>query len=327
MKAMIAIMRKRVDDVGASNVIRQSGASRITVELADSLSPREPVIAKSAQLLFYDWEPNVIGASGKPALSEETATGGPQAGAAQFGLPEYLAVRRAEKRAPIPRANDTTWSKGCTPAQVAGCTYGNWYLLDPHHEKVLAGPEETREGLYAHGNAPRATTRAVRVNPGTVLVQARPLESASGKVINSSPNSYYVLNDNSAMTGADITEPRQGVEDEGDGTKLPVVTFGFTTHGESVFDRLTKEIALRGQESQLPGVSKEAAEQHFAVVLDGQLVTTPSIDYTKYPEGIDASTGSQISGGFTVSSARELAAVLGSGPLPLRLVLVFHAQR
>ena len=51
---------------------------------------------------------------------------------------------------------------------------------------------------------------------------------------------------------------------------------------------MTKEIAQRGQEAQLPGVSKEAALQHFAVVLDDQLITTPSIDYTKYPEGIDA---------------------------------------
>jgi SecD/SecF fusion protein len=57
-------------------------------------------------------------------------------------------------------------------------------------------------------------------------------------------------------------------------------------------------------------------------VLDGQLITVPSIDYTQYPEGIDASTGSQISGGFTITSAQNLAAELRSGALPVRLVLV-----
>ena len=106
----------------------------------------------------------------------------------------------------------------------------------------------------------------------------------------------------------------------------PNVTFGFTSHGQSVFQRVTKEIAHRGQEAQLPGVGKEAAQQHFAVVLDGQLITAPSIDYTKYPEGIDATTGSQISGGFTITSAQNLANELQSGALPIKLELISHSQ-
>jgi SecD/SecF fusion protein len=124
-----------------------------------------------------------------------------------------------------------------------------------------------------------------------------------------------------------VKNPQQSFDEGAGGTGAPNVTFSFTGQGKNVFERVTKEIAHRGQEAQLPGVGQEAAQQHFAVVLDEQLITTPSIDYTKYPEGIDASNGSQISGGFTVSSARELAAVLGSGSLPLRLVLVSHVQR
>jgi SecD/SecF fusion protein len=54
------------------------------------------------------------------------------------------------------------------------------------------------------------------------------------------------------------------------------------------------------------------------VVLDGQLITTPSIDYTKYPEGIDTTTGSEITGGFTITSAQNLANELQSGALPIR---------
>ncbi len=73
-------------------------------------------------------------------------------------------------------------------------------------------------------------------------------------------------------------------------------------------------------------MSKEAAEQHFAIVLDGQLITVPSIDFTQYPEGIDASTGSEISGGFTLTSAQELASELQSGALPIRLDLISRSQ-
>ena len=61
-------------------------------------------------------------------------------------------------------------------------------------------------------------------------------------------------------------------------------------------------------------------------MLDGQLITAPSIDFTQYPEGIDASTGSQISGGFTISSAQELAQELQSGALPIRLELISNSQ-
>jgi SecD/SecF fusion protein len=165
------------------------------------------------------------------------------------------------------------------------------------------------------------------LTPGTRLVQALPIETASGKVTQKSPNSWYVLNDDPALTGADIRNPMQSFDEAPGGRGAPDVTFGFSSRGKSVFEHVTKEIAHRGQEAQLPGVPKQAALQHFAVVLDGQLITVPSIDYTQSPEGINASAGSAISGGFTMSGARELAAVLGSGSLPLRLVLVSRAQR
>jgi SecD/SecF fusion protein len=134
------------------------------------------------------------------------------------------------------------------------------------------------------------------------------------------------MNDEPVLTGADITHPQQGFDEGAGGNGQPNVNFGFTAHGKSVFEGVTKKIAHRGQEAQLPGVSKEAAQQHFAVVLDGQLITTPSIDYTKYPEGIDAANGSQISGGFTITSAQNLANELQSGALPIKLVLISRSQ-
>jgi SecD/SecF fusion protein len=335
----IAIMRKRVDQIGvAQPEIQRSGKDEITVALpsVSNATRAQDQVGKTAQLFFYDWEPNVIGAEGKPAPSEATATGGPNAGAAQFGLLEYQAVQRAAKRPPIIRPNDTTLAPGCTPAQVGGCIYGSWYLLDTKHEKVLCKgtgktcpPAETEQNLYAEGYKPPPGTKvkAIRVNPGTVLVQARPEENKGGKVLQPSPNSWYVLNDNPVLRGSDITHPQQSFDEGGGGTGAPNVTFGFTSHGQGVFQRVTKAIAQRGQEAQLPGVGREGAQQHFAVVLDGQLITTPSIDYTKYPEGIDtASGGSQISGGFTITSAQNLADELQSGALPIKLSLISRSQ-
>jgi SecD/SecF fusion protein len=329
----INIMRKRVDSIGvAQPEIQRSGSDEIDVQLPNvhNATRAEEEVGKVAQLNFYDWEPNVIGPNGKPAPTEGTVTGDATregAGGVTTGLPYYQAVQRAAARAPILRKTDTTWTPGCTPAQENGCIYGSWYLLDTAHEKVLRGPEESEHNLYSDLGKlePGAKLKAVRVPPGTVVVQARPSES-NGKVLAKNPNSYYVLNDNPVLKGSDITNPQQSFDEGAGGTGQPNVTFGFTGHGRSVFERVTKQIAKRGQESQLPGTTKEQALQHFAVELDGQLITVPSIDYTQYPEGIDVSTGSQISGGFTINSAQNLANELQSGALPIRLKEISRSQ-
>jgi SecD/SecF fusion protein len=334
----IDIMRKRVDQLGvAEPEIQRTGGEEINVALPDVSNAQraQEQVGKTAQLNFYDWEPNVIGPEGKPAPTDAQATGGPSAGATSSGLLEYQAVLRAAKRPAIIRPNDTTLDPGCTPAQLNGCIYGAWYLLDTKHEKMLCSggkpicaPQDTEADLYADGYKPPAgaKVKAVRVNPGTVLVQARPLESEkeAGKVVNASPNSFYVLNDDPVLNGQDINSPAQSFQEGGSG--LPDVTFDFSAHGRKVFERVTKEIAQRGQNAELPGVPKADAVQHFAIVLDEQVITAPSIDYTQYPEGIDSSNGSEITGGFTITSAQNLADELQSGALPIKLELISQAQ-
>jgi SecD/SecF fusion protein len=333
----IDIMRKRVDQIGvAQPEIQRSGEKEILVQLPElkNIEEAEKRVGTTAQLHFYDWEPSVIGANGEPAPTEATATGGREAAGATFGLPQYQAVLRASKRPPELRKSDTTWEKGCTPAQAGGCVYGTWYLVDTKNEKMICPggkatctPAENEKALYNGVKIPPgAKPKAIRVNPGTVIVQARPTEDQSGKVVNASPNSYYVLKDDPVLNGSDITHPQQGFDEGAGGNGQPNVNFGFTGHGKSTFEKVTKDIAHRGQEAQLPGVSKEAAMQHFAVELDGQLITAPSIDYTKYPEGIDSANGSEISGGFTIGSAQDLASELQTGALPIKLNLISRSQ-
>jgi SecD/SecF fusion protein len=336
----IDIMRKRVDQLGVSQPeIQRTGNAEIDVSLPDVSNAKraQDEVGKTAQLQFYDWETNVIGSEGKPAPSEPRATGDGSAegpGGLGAGLLEYQAVLRAAKRPAIIRPNDTTLQPGCTPAQVNGCIYGAWYLLDTKHEKVLCaggkpicGPADTEAELYADGYKPPADAKVkvVRVNPGTVLVEAKPGEF-NNKITKAEPNSFYVLNDNPVLNGEDINNPQQSTQGEGSGSGLPDVTFGFSSHGKTVFEHVTKEIAKRGENAQLPGVSKANALQHFAIVLDEQVITAPSIDYTQYPNGIDASNGSEITGGFTLTSAQTLADELQSGALPIKLELISQSQ-
>ena len=77
-----------------------------------------------------------------------------------------------------------------------GCLYGSWYLIDTAHEKMLCKgdpticpAEETEKNLYADNYKPPAGAKpkAVRVNPGTILVQARPVESGTGRSPTATP--------------------------------------------------------------------------------------------------------------------------------------------
>ena len=61
-------------------------------------------------------------------------------------------------------------------------------------------------------------------------------------------------------------------------------------------------------------------------MLDDELISTPFIDYVQNPNGIDAANGSQIEGGFTIESAQELANLLKTGALPVKLELISQSQ-
>ena len=59
----------------------------------------------------------------------------------------------------------------------------------------------------------------------------------------------------------------------------------------------------------------------FAIVLDGELVSRPIINFVDNPAGIDGRTGAQISG-VTAQEAQDLAEVLKIGALPVKLALI-----
>ena len=91
----------------------------------------------------------------------------------------------------------------------------------------------------------------------------------------------------------------------------------FTGRGEDIFADVTREIAQRGRRrSNLLGGGQDI-EQHFAIVLDGEIRSWPTIDWRRTRTASAAATGAQISGDFTVKEAKDLALVLQTGALPV----------
>jgi len=312
MDRALDILRKRVDKLGvAEPEIQRSGRDQINVGLPDVKNAARAInqVGKTAQLFFYDWEPNVIGPNGKPDPTNRMVTDQP--------LPSlYDAVLRASQRPPHRDANNTTNNQ--------------YYLFStgPDH-RLVSGPEGSPSDLYSELPRQRQPpgTRVLKVDTGTVVVKAEKPEPRPGQPAPKNlPDRWFVLNDDPSLNGTDLKNPEQNFDNGPGGTGQPIVTFGFSTHGRQQFQAVTRHIAQRGVAQQIPGEPAQAAFQHFAIVLDNQLVSRPYIDFNQNPDGISGSGGSQIEGGFTITSAQDLAKLLKTGALPVKLELISQSQ-
>ena len=301
----INIMRTRSNTLGVSGVIITAyGGDEISVSLPDvqNTARAEKVVGVTGSLFFYDWEDSVIAANGKIAGANDPAAtcGDTSSTFAACGITYYAAVIRASKQ---PAAQYPLMSNDAA----------SLYYVDDKTKTVIApnGPEPTKALLDAdlsqhHIKLPSGA-RLVEVKPGTVLIAAT---SAPEVVV---PNDYYVLRDKAVLTGNDISNPQSTT----DPTQGIVVSFGFKHNGANTFQHVTQVLAQRGNLNSVPGGNPNL--QHFAVTLDGQLVTVPSINFQQYPNGIPSGNGSEISGGFTYATANQLANVLSNGSLPVKL--------
>jgi SecD/SecF fusion protein len=314
----INIMRSRSDQLGVGGVdIRPYGKDQITVSLPNVKDPAqaERVVGVTGQLYFYDWENSVIGPNGQIAgPNAANTTGGVNAGTPPYGIPEYDAVIRASKRPAVPVCSVRQAVPTGPCYAIESAPRGSYYYVNDKPKTVLPiGPEATPALLAADLRQKNlklpAGERLVFVKPGTVLVQASTAPETPPV-----PNDFFVLADNVLLTGAEISNPQVTT----DPTQGIAVSFGFKGKGANVFQHVTQVLATRGGLNSLPSPAQPNL-QHFAVSLDGVLVTVPSIDYRQFPNGINSANGSEITGSFTYSSATALANVLASGALPVKL--------
>jgi len=341
MSREIALMRRRLATLGHGFTVQQAGATGIVVTgPASRDSERARVtrlVAVSAQLLFYDWEVNVLTPNGKTAAAQLAAQSrsaisvsqGGRYGAGGLGaggMSLYDAVKLASKQAPLP-LSETQSRKGPSyylfgaPGSAACAAVakidGAAHQQSEGQHCLINGPDSSLTDLYS--GLPAGVTKAdghmLRVPQGTVVLQAAN-PSASVQIQPGSPDAeFFVLRDHVALFGSEITNPLPST----DSTGQPDVQFGFNGKGQAAFERVTKAVSHRGANVSVAGAE---FNQHFAVALDGQLLTVPQIDFHQYPDGIIGARGADITGGLNPQSARDLATELRYGALPLAVTVV-----
>jgi SecD/SecF fusion protein len=354
LQRAVDVMENRVNQLGVTQPqIQTEGHNLIDVQLPDvkNVAQAESEVGTTAQLFFYDWEANALTPTGKPVanglpiqdessvlISQGGSTGNAGASSAAAGaMGLHAAVELASKQPysankQAARLGSEYFLFGNPGSSACKAYYASLqkplqtgvYCLITSPLQVLPGTSHARAMQQLVGGLSKAETtgtHALVVKQGTVVLQGSPASFAPGKwpPYGSSDAQYYVLRDNVALDGSEITNPEQSSDQDGE----PDVTFGFTGKGGTAFSKVTATLAHRGE---LTSVGNTALNQHFAVALDGQLVTVPQIDFKTYPDGLGSSGGSEISGGFTITSAQSLAEELRLGALPIKLVKISESQ-
>ena len=310
MERSISIMRSRIDKLGvAEPEIRKQGKNQIVIQLAGVHDPGKAagIIGKTAQLQFFDLEADVTGPS----------TDGAGHVVATDSLYELLNAVKADTKKGTPTA---------------------FYLFNPK-KQLAAGPEDTRAKLLQsttkgklklNGKVPKGFV-VLAVPPKTTVVSCLTSTGcigASGKAA----TVFYLFKFQPDNPTHPIPEAAGGdlklsaisaqISTSGQGN---VVQLGFSGEGAKKFHEITREEAIRGAAaasaagqtgSDLNTINTYA--QHFAIVLDGELKSTPYINYKENPDGIDPTgTGAEVSNIASFGEAKDLALVLQTGALPV----------
>jgi SecD/SecF fusion protein len=313
----IEIIRDRTDSLGvAEPEIARVGQTGIEVGLPNVENAQRAIeqVGTTSQLYLYDFERDVI----VPPFAK-----GDQSPTERPFNRLYDAVKFASKQKPSCVKNECT-TKGPT-----------YYLFDANTLELKAGPAERKSDLFLQFKNEKQppNTKILSVPQGTVVVRADlPADNPDTAVdetaeAEASPK-YFVLRDQPEVTGNQIQNPEQNFDPT---TNQPNVTFDFTDSGAAAFQKVTQRLAERGQASVPPQLAAsicqdpaqaDAYSQHFAIVLNNEIVSRPIINFCDNPSGIDPSNGgAQISGSFDVQEAQDLANFLKIGALPVNLVL------
>ncbi|HET9074603.1 MAG TPA: protein translocase subunit SecD [Solirubrobacteraceae bacterium] len=349
----VQAMDKRVNQLGVSQPsIQTQGSDNIDVQLPNvsNVQQAERQVGNTTRLAFYDWEANVLvpptgGAkpqfaaqglatqdSGSLTISQGggLAPGQSSTTAGAIGLyqaaklasqqPARISAQGNSRKGPEYFLFGKPGSSACAAFAAAHGTKpvpGVHCLITGGTEgPVQAIGESVHSAVYS-GLTPAEIkgTQLLTVPQGWVVVQGAPASFAHPLSTWDPTAGYYVLRDDAALFGSEITNPQESTDQSG----APAVSFGFSGRGANAFQSVTAEIAKRGS---LASIGSQPINEHFATVLGTQILSVPQIDWKQYPDGINGAQGAQISGGFTVSSADELASYLRLGSLPVNLTQI-----
>jgi SecD/SecF fusion protein len=330
MDRSISIMQDRINKLGVSEPeIRKQGTDQIVIQLAGvhDAAAAAKLIGTTAQLMLFDFENDLTGPSldvnGNPVatpglypllkqVQADAAKGSPES--YYLFRTKTVQVKTTKKTTTTQNGKKVTVTKPATKSVV---------------KRSLVANAATLKELYRpYGGTQPPNTELLKVPQNRIVISCPTVNGCLGAQQIAPGGTYYYLakffpsrKDNPVpeMTGNDLV--LSGTRADFGQAGSPVVTLQFTDHGSNQFHKITREEAQRGQTKyDLAGRQGDPINyaQHFAIVLDQQLRSTPYIDFQRNPDGIPGPNAEiDLGQGGTFQEAKDLALVLQTGALPV----------
>ncbi len=321
-----SVMRRRVDKLGVTEPeIRKQGNDQMVIELAGVNPDRaQQVIGKTAKLELFDLQGDLV-----PPTADLQGNPTPLTSLYNTLLPVQSQGKAKDSEEFYLFAPE---KKPGAPGKKAGSKATNY--------KLVAGPFPTEQELLAskyvrdngkRGEVPKGTK--VMFVPGNLaLVRCTPEATFCPNVGPPKTTYYYLFKYHPRgtadsgpipeMTGSDLNlkGTKQDFGTQGTDNGQPLVLMQFTHGGAKKFQDVTRTLAERGRTRYSTAGSPSGQEdnyaQQFAIVLDREIRSAPTVSFRDNPNGIPGTNGAEITGIGSVQEAKDLALVLQTGALP-----------
>ncbi|MEU9983674.1 protein translocase subunit SecD [Streptomyces sp. NPDC050856] len=291
MNTAVGIIDRRVNGLGVSEAeVQTQGREHIIVNIPKGTNEQQAreQVGTTAQLYF---RPVLTVAGSEPTAPAPTPSAGstPSAGASPSASASASAKDKGASSA-SPAASATTQGRAVPEALKKAPTPKA--TQSPGTPPVPSAPPGTAklEQQFAALNCNDVKQR------GTAGKSAKPTEPtvACGKNTIGQWEKYIL--GPAEVDGKDVDKARAAI-DQRNGQWI--VQMDFTEGGAKKFSKITSRLS-----------QQQSPQNQFAIVLDGEVVSAPSVQTT-------LSASAEISGSFTQESAQDLGNILSYGALPL----------
>ncbi|MGW6706664.1 protein translocase subunit SecD [Streptomyces sp. NPDC054956] len=294
MNTAVGIIERRVNGLGVSEAeVQTQGKDHIIVNIPKGTNEQQAreQVGTTAQLYF---RPVLAVADGAPVAPEANASGSPSpsaSGSPPAGAPTPSSSATSQGRAigealkapnaPSPSPSASESKKADDKAAPSASPSA------PSADQAAAADLQAKFAALDCSNEAQRAAVGKNVKPEEPTLACGKRGNTWGK---------WVLGP-AQVNGQDVKDAK-GVIDPQRG--MWIVTMQFTDKGADKFAKITGELA-----------AKQSPQNQFAIVLDGEVISDPSVS--------QALTGgnAEISGGFTQQSAQDLGNMLSYGALPL----------
>ncbi|MFE9663366.1 protein translocase subunit SecD [Streptomyces sp. NPDC005955] len=305
METAVGIIERRVNGLGVSEAeVQTQGNDNIIVNIprgTDEETAREQV-GTTAKLSFRPVLSGMpVTESGKESPSPSPSASGDKGKAGESGKPSASSSSSAS---PSPSSSATTQGRAVTGALAADATPSGSASAEPSDSTSPAPSSSSSADAAAAAQATDLQKRLEALDCSTAEGRLNASDKARAAkpedpVVACDPDSgyKYVLGP-VAVEGKRISDASAVIDPQG--VEGWIVQMDFDKKGADQFGKITSELAAKG-----------APQNQFAIVLDGEITSAPSVN--------TAITGgnAQISGNFKQEEAENLGNMLSYGALPL----------